>query len=502
MRRSESGAEWRRRYGGREEHDSGDVRLNSAVRRVAIIGAGAGGLAAGRALREVGLEPVILEQSEVAGGLWVYGRDRAGPAYRSLRTNTSKQITAFSNAPFAADLPDFPGRAEVEAYLLAYGAELLPSVRFGCEVRSFQPLGEGRWGLTLRADGRESIESFDAALVCSGIFRRPVIPVVSGQREFIGQVRHSMDYLTPEDFAGQTVLVVGLGSSAVDIASDLLDTADRVALSVRRGAWVAPRTIHGRLRDRRGTRLALLLPGQVRAWQSRRRLLHEYARRGMADLAVVWERANVPFDSATAPSVTSETLLSRIMSGDIGVHPHIVRFDGAEAVFADGSRERPDTVIFCTGYDLDFPFLSPLLRPWTEAGGGLYRLVFPPEHPSLAFIGVCRVQGPLFPILEMQARWAARVLIGEAQLPSPAAMYQEIERRRRTQQRRGDSLPRVGLIPYLDQLGEEIGVRPHLWRHPSLLLPLLTGPPVAAQYRLEGPDRWAGAAEAIRAANT
>ncbi|MDQ2741221.1 MAG: hypothetical protein M3Z66_02830, partial [Chloroflexota bacterium] len=277
--------------------------------------------------------------------------------------------------------------------------------------------------------------------------------------------------------------------------------AARVALSVRRGAWVVPRTIHGRPRDRRGTRLALLLPRQVRAWQSRRRLLHEYARRGMENLAVVWKRANIPFDPATAPSVTSDTLLSRIISGDIRAHPYIVRFEGGEAVFVDGSRERPDAVIFCTGYDLDFPFLSPVLRPWTEAGGGLYRLVFPPAHPSLAFIGVCRVQGPIFPILEMQARWAARVLIGEASLPSPAAMYQEIERRRQTQQRRGDSLLRVGLIPYLDQVGAEIGARPHLWRHPSLLVPLLTGPPAAAQYRLEGPDRWAGAAEVIRAAN-
>jgi len=448
------------------------------------------------------LEPVILEQTAVAGGLWVYRPDGAGPAYRSLRTNTSKQVTAFSNAPFAAGLPDFPGRAEVEAYLLAYGADVLPFIRFGCEVRSLQQVGDGQWELIVCAAGRESIERFDAVLVCSGIFRRPTMPVMSGQHEFTGQVRHSMDYRTPEEFAGQTVLVVGLGSSAADIAIDLLGAAARVALSVRRGAWVAPRTVHGRPRDHRGTRLALLLPEKVRTCQSRRRLLHEYAQRGIADPAVVWDRAGVPFDPATAPAVTSEALLSRIISGAIHAHPHIVRFDGAEVVFADGSRTRPDTVIFCTGYDLDFPFLSPVLRPWTEAGGGLYRLVFPPDHPSLAFIGVCRVQGPIFPIVEMQARWAARVLIGEAQLPSPAAMCQEIERRRQTQLRRRDALLRVGLIPYLDQLGAEIGVRPHLWRHPSLLLPVLTGPPVAAQYRLEGPNRWGGAAEAIRLANT
>jgi len=471
------------------------------VRRVVVIGAGAGGLAAGRALREVGLEPVIVEQSDVVAGLWAYRRHGPGPAYRSLRTNTSKQITAFSNAPFAAGLPNFPGRADVEEYLIAYGADLLPSIRFGWEVRSLESMAGGRWQLTLRADGRESIETFDAVLVCSGIFRRSVMPVVPGQHDFTGHIRHSMDYRTSEEYAGQTVLVVGLGSSAVDIATDLLDAAAHVALSVRRGAWVAPRTVHGHPRDHQGARLTLLLPASVRARQSRRRLLREYAQRGIADPRAVWERANVPFHPTTAPSVTSDALLDRLNSGAIDAHPHIERFDGAEAIFTDGSRERPDTVIFCTGYGLDFPFLPASLRPWTEAGGGLYRLVFPPEHPSLAFIGVCRVQGPIFPIVEMQARWAARALVGEARLPSPAAMCHEIERRRQTQQRRHGAILRVSLLPYLDQLGAEIGVRPRLWRHPSLLRPLLTGPPVAAQYRLEGPDRWTGAAAAIREAN-
>jgi hypothetical protein len=61
-----------------------------------------------------------------------------------------------------------------------------------------------------------------------------------------------------------------------------------------------------------------------------------------------------------------------------------------------------------------------------------------------------------------------------------------------------ESTTRVALLPYLDEIGHQIGARPHLWRHPALVRDLLTGPPVAAQYRLDGPDRWPGAGRAVR----
>jgi hypothetical protein len=62
-----------------------------------------------------------------------------------------------------------------------------------------------------------------------------------------------------------------------------------------------------------------------------------------------------------------------------------------------------------------------------------------------------------------------------------------------------DSLIRVALLPYMDEIGELIGVRPQLRRHPRLLWPLLAGPPIAAQYRLDGPGQWKGAEAAIKA---
>lgn len=467
-------------------------------KRVAVIGAGAAGLAAARALREVGLVPVIYEETADIGGLWAYGEDRIGPAYRSLRTNTSKQVTAFSDVPFPRDAATYPSWQVVEEYLRGYAKafDLLPMIRFGCRVHALAPMGDGRWRLSVGEEWGKVDEVFDAVLVCSGIFRQPIIPLVLRWERFVGEILHSIDYRGPEAFAGKDVLVVGLGSSAVDIATDLAGVAGRVTLSARRGAWVAPRVVAGRPLDHRGTRLATLLPVSLQAGRRRRLLLQEYARRGLETPAELWRRANVPFEPRSAPSVTSDDLLPRVMSGEIGLRPGVERFEGREMLFADGSYRCPDAVIFATGYRLDFPFLPPELIPWSAAGG-LYRLVFLPDHPTLAFIGVCRVHGPILPIVEMQARWAARVLVDAALLPSAGTMRAEIGRRWRRQIARRDSPFRVSLLPYLDEIGGLIGVQPRLWRRPRLLRSLLLGPPVAAQYRLDGPNCWVGAADLV-----
>ena len=68
-----------------------------AIDRVAVIGAGAAGLASARWLIEAGLEPAVFERTGAVGGLW---RPDTGLAYPSLRTNTSKQKTAFSDLAF------------------------------------------------------------------------------------------------------------------------------------------------------------------------------------------------------------------------------------------------------------------------------------------------------------------------------------------------------------------------------------------------------------------
>ena len=108
------------------------------VKRVAVIGAGAAGLASARWLLDAKLEPVVFERTNAVGGLW---RPDTGLAYPSLRTNTSKQTTAFSDLPFDDPLPDHPFRDDVLAYLERYAdlVDVRPRIRFGRDVTAVRP---------------------------------------------------------------------------------------------------------------------------------------------------------------------------------------------------------------------------------------------------------------------------------------------------------------------------------------------------------------------------
>lgn len=69
--------------------------------------------------------------------------------------------------------------------------------------------------------GEAKTEVFDAVIVCSGHHGEKHIPRFPGLGEFKGQILHSHDYRKPLDFTGKRVLVVGLGNSGGDIASEI-----------------------------------------------------------------------------------------------------------------------------------------------------------------------------------------------------------------------------------------------------------------------------------------
>src|SRR5919202_6128670 len=133
--------------------------------RVAVIGAGVSGIAAAKCLMEESLDPVVFEQSAAIGGIWRYDEslpDGGGPAYRGLRTNTSKQTTAFSDFPFPKHLPDFPPRAEMLRYLNDYADHfhVRERIRFRTEVVCVKPPGNDRWTVESRAEAGERVETF------------------------------------------------------------------------------------------------------------------------------------------------------------------------------------------------------------------------------------------------------------------------------------------------------------------------------------------------------
>jgi len=425
---------------------------------VAVIGAGAAGLVTTRWLTDAGFEPVVFERERGLGGLW---REGSGLAYRSLRTNTSKQKTAFSDLPFDESLPHFPGRDAVLGYLERFADrfELRGRIRFSTPVRELRS-ENGGWAV--------NGEPFDAAVVCTGLFSRAIVPELPGRELFAGSIVHSRDYRTPEPFAGQAVIVVGAGSSANDIACELAGVARSVHLAIRDMPTFTPRLYRGRPFDHRATRLARALPAVLRDRWMWLALRGEYRARGFA------------LDRVTSKRTPGIEILDEIASGRIVVHRGGVASLGTDGVrFSDGTSARADAVICATGHAVEFPFLPADVPGRRDGALALYRLVFPPSVRRLAFVGMCRVEGPVFPIAEIQARWVVAVFAGRGALPSESAMRAEIDARVERARATGTDPMRVNLLDYLDDIAARIGARPSLLRHPRLLL----SPVSARDYR-------------------
>ncbi len=463
------------------------------ARRVAVVGAGASGVTAAKCLREAGLVPVVFEATARLGGVWTFDEAAPGggsPAYRSLHTNTPKHLTAFSDFPFPARLPAFPPAAAVVRYLDAYAARFAVrrDIPFETRVEAVVPLAGGRWRVDVRApDGRQSA-TFDAVVVCSGMFDEPAFPDIPGLAAFSGTLLHSKAFADATPFAGQRVLVVGTGSSGIDIAVETGALARQTLLSGRHNAWAqavtAPPPRPGAGWGDRLARHVRLRLGQV--WPG----LGPQGRG--PDAPFVMERDRLLLDAR---------LREAIAAGAVRPRPGITRVEGRTIAFADGRTDPVDVIVCATGYRLRIPFLAESIFRADPRGLGLYRVVVHPDRPTLAFLGMTRTTGAIMPLAEMQARWTAAVLRGRLRLPPPVRRHAAIAARRRAVAARAGNPFRVELEPYLDLLAAEVGVLPQLWRHPRLWRDLLLGPPIAARYRLDGPHRARTAARILRAGN-
>lgn len=193
--------------------------------KVAVIGAGAGGLVCARELLREGLTPHVLEAGDRVGGTWVYDErpKQHGAMYASLRTNLPTDVMAFTDVPFE-HRPAFVGHADVLAYLEAFAAPLRKHIRFGHRVERLTRAGEG-----FALDG----EAFDAVAVCTGHYHQRHVPALPGLETFTGSVMHSHDYRRPTPFSGRRVAVLGAKASGVDISAELAAHANTVWLCAR-----------------------------------------------------------------------------------------------------------------------------------------------------------------------------------------------------------------------------------------------------------------------------
>lgn len=291
---------------------------------ITIVGAGPAGLALAAAVQRRGLAPLVLEAEQI-GYTWA-------SAYPHLKLHTRKGAAALPGMRYPAGVPTFPSAADVHAYLRAYAARFALTVRAGVRVTAVTRHDQG-WTLATSAGPWRTRVLVWAA----GIWANPRSPALPGRDTYLGSVLHVRDYRGPEAFRGQKLLVVGAGNSAKDVVIAALGVAREVVVAVRGPVMTVayPNALSqrsGELWRRLPTALVdVLLP----RW-----------RRPRTAPGVVWPR--VPLREQVA--VVGFELLEAIAAGQVRVRPALVGFVGAEARFADGSREPFEAVLLATGF--------------------------------------------------------------------------------------------------------------------------------------------------------
>jgi cation diffusion facilitator CzcD-associated flavoprotein CzcO len=454
---------------------------------VAIIGAGPAGLAAARYLASEGFEPVLFERGATIGGQWSGDRSHSG-VWPSMRTNTSRILTAFSDLPHPDRSPTYPTNQAIRDYLHAYAEQfsLTRRIQLSTPVVALERAADGRWWLVRTPTGERT---FEYVVVATGAFQKWTLPTVSGLSSFSGSrgVAHTSQYADADSLRGQRVLIAGGAISALEIASELaMAGAARVTVTARRQRYVIPKLALGTPQDHIVfTRFHALAEEAFTAERVNRMYTDVALRLGGRP-----EHYGAPATRATvaeAGLTLCQHFLPLVAEGRIDVRPWMTDVDGQSVRFDDGCTAEFDAILFGTGFDVHLPFLAPELRDTLGLDAQhieLHRRTFHPQLPGLAFAGLWDQAGPYFPPIELQARWIAYTWSGAVPGPSQDEMTAGIAAYRA--RRELPQKTRMNVVAL--QFARAAGVEPSLERWPDLAIPLLFGPLSPVSFRLEGRD--------------
>ncbi|CAB4694051.1 MAG: SidA/IucD/PvdA family monooxygenase [Actinobacteria bacterium] len=385
---------------------------------VAIIGAGCSGLTTAKRLAEFGVSYDHFELSDDVGGNWYFKNPNGrSSVYESLHIDTSTARLQFEDFPAPADYPDFPHHTLIHDYLRAYADHfgLRERIEFGVGVERAERRADGGWQLTLSTG---ETRDYTDLVVANGHHWSPSLPDYPG--EFDGVLLHSHSYVNPfepVEMRGKRIVVVGMGNSAMDIASELSTPwmAEKLYVSARRGVWVLPKYRGGVAADK--VMAPPDIPREV-GLAAGRALIRELV--GSMSGYGLPEPDHEPLSAH--PSVSAD-FLTKAGSGDIHMRPAIERFDGSSVVFTDGTSVEADVVICATGYRMEFPFFDDAeteLHPDDEHRYPLFKRMIKPGVEHLYFMGLAQSSPTIVNLAEQQSKLLARLLTGTYVLPEVA----------------------------------------------------------------------------------
>ena len=330
-----------------------------------VIGAGQAGLSAAYGLRRGGLEPgggpggfVVLDGEDGPGGAW---RHR----WPTLRVDGTHRISDLPGLPFAPDDPTRPANEVVPAYFADH--ERMFDLRV---VRPVHVTGVHDDAPDLRIETDAGTWTTRALINATGTWTRPFVPSYPGASTFRGRMLHAAQYAGPGEMTAQRVVVVGGGTTAVQL---LLEIAQHAA-STR---WVTRREPEW-------------FDGPFDA------------EHGRAAVARVEERVRAGLPPRSVVSVTglprTPAVVEGLRSGVLDRHPMFDRITPDGVAWDDGTTEDADVILWATGWRPAVGHLGPLRLRGTAGGirlDGTRAVADPRVHlvgygPSASTIGANR----------------------------------------------------------------------------------------------------------------
>ena len=315
---------------------------NDRLLDVAIIGAGIAGVVHLHYARRTGLDAVVLEAQEGVGGLW-----RQLPAWQDIQIGTADW--ALGDIPLAGPL-----QPQVLANIEAWGTSfaLADGIRLNTPVRKARPVEAG-WEI----DTPTGTVRARHLVAATGGHNKPVVPPV--ERNVI-QVRelHSSGLRDPKELAGQSVLVVGAGASALDLLDQCLEHgASRIVWVYRSLRWFTP------------TRKPKAIAGTVRPYARMQASGMTAAQQNEAigaDMRSRYEKFGI---TDILPAHQLDVLHDQLIPGRARMLENfaalerypgtVAAIDGSTVVMADGKRlEDIDILLWGTGYSTDVSYID------------------------------------------------------------------------------------------------------------------------------------------------
>lgn len=285
---------------------------------VIVIGGGQSGLSMGYYLRRSGLSYIILDNQKEGGGAWVH-------TWKSLRLFSPAQWSSLPGMIMTGGSDYYPTRDVAIEYLNFYETKYNLPIK-----RPVNVLNVTKEGDQFVVETSEGILNSKVLVSATGSFNNPFIPSIEGSSIFKGQVLHSSQYESPDDFIGKRVAIVGEGNSGAQILAEVSKVTGTIWITQKEPRFL-PDHIDGRY----------LFDAATQMYEAQK-MGKQYKPPSLGDIVMI---------DSVKEARARKVLKSR--------RP-FEKFTEDSLIWADGHEEKIEIVIYCTGFKASLKHLASL----------------------------------------------------------------------------------------------------------------------------------------------